>query len=246
MAYADAQVGRVLAALDERGLRGRTLVVVTADHGEGLGDHGEDEHMFFVYDSTLKVPLVLSWPGRLPAGARVSGQFRAIDLMPTVLDLVGVRGPAVTGVSRAAVLQPGGRIRDSESYAESLYAQLHFGYAPLRALRGDGWKLIDAPKPELYRVSEDPGETKNLLDTRAPVASAMRTRLAGYDKDAGTPPELPALDADAASRLAALGYVGAGGSVERANGRHRPQGQDRRAAGLPARHARLARAVPGG
>ena len=213
VAYADAQVGRVLSALDERGLRGGTLVVVTADHGEGLGDHGEDEHMFFVYDSTLKVPFVMSWPGRLPAGARVSGQFRSIDLMPTVLDLVGVRTPAVTGVSRAGVLRAGGRIRDSESYAESLYAQLHFGYAPLRALRGDGWKLIDAPKPELYRVAEDPGETKNLLDARAPVASAMRTKLAGYDRDAGTAPELPALDTDAASRLAALGYVGAGGSV---------------------------------
>jgi len=110
------------------------------------------------------------------------------------------------GVAGGDVLQPGGRIRDSESYAESLYAQLHFGYAPLRALRGDGWKLIDAPKAELYRLPEDPGETKNLLDARAPVANAMRAKLAGYDKGAGAAPELPALDADAASRLAALGY----------------------------------------
>jgi arylsulfatase A-like enzyme/Flp pilus assembly protein TadD len=211
VAYADAEIGRILAWLEASGQRSRTLVVVTADHGEGLGDHGEDEHMFFVYDSTLKVPLVLSWPGRLPAGARVAGQFRSIDLMPTILELAGVASPPVTGVSRAAALRPGGRVRDSESYAESLYAQLHFGYAPLRALRGDGWKLIDAPKAELYRVAEDPGETRNLLDSRGPIAAAMRTKLAGYDREAGKPPELPAVDPDAAARLAALGYVGTAG-----------------------------------
>jgi arylsulfatase A-like enzyme/Tfp pilus assembly protein PilF len=212
VAYADAQVGRILAWLDASGQRGRTLVVATADHGEGLGDHGEDEHMLFVYDSTLKVPLVFSWPGRLPEGARIAGQFRGIDLLPTILELAGVAAPASSGASRAGALRPGGRIRDSESYAESLYAQLHFGFAPLRALRGDGWKLIDAPKAELYRIAEDPGETKNLLEARSSVASAMRTRLAGYDREPGRAPELPAVDADAAARLAALGYVGGGGT----------------------------------
>jgi len=212
VAYADAQMGRLVAWLDSRGLRGRTLVVVTSDHGEGLGDHGEAEHMLLVYDSTLKVPLVLSWPGRLPAGSVVAGQFRAIDLMPTVLDLAGVPSPPTSGASRAAVLAAaGGRIRDSESYAESLYAQMHFGYAPLRALRGDGWKLIDAPRAELYRVAEDPGETRNLLDERAQVASAMRAQLATWDKNASKAPALPELPAGAAERLAALGYVGGGG-----------------------------------
>jgi arylsulfatase A-like enzyme/Flp pilus assembly protein TadD len=215
VAYTDAQLGRLIAWLGEKGLRGRTLVVVTSDHGEGLGDHGEDEHMFFIYDSTLKVPLVLSWPGRLPAGAHVGGQFRSIDLMPTVLELAGVPAPPTSGASRAAELRSGGRIRESESYAESLYAQLHFGYAPLRALRGDGWKLIDAPRAELYRVAEDPGEAHNLLDTRATVATAMRARLATYDRHADRAPELPRLDGDAAERLATLGYVGAGGSAGR-------------------------------
>jgi arylsulfatase A-like enzyme len=214
VAYADAQLGRLIAWLDAQGLRGRSLVVVTSDHGEGLGEHGEDEHMFFVYDSTLKVPLVMSWPGQLPAGVVVDGQFRSIDLMATVLELLGVAPPQTSGSSRAGVLRSGGRIRDSESYAESLYAQLHFGYAPLRALRGDGWKLIDAPRAELYRVADDPGETRNLLETKGTVASAMRTRLATFDPQAGGVPQLPKLDADAAERLAALGYVGGGAPAD--------------------------------
>ena len=210
VAYADAQLGRVLAWLDEKGLRGRTLVVVTSDHGEGLGEHGEDEHMFFVYDSTLHVPLVFSWPGRLPAGARVRGQFRSVDLLATVLDLAGVPAPPTSGASRAAFLRPGGRIPDNESYAESLYGQLHFGYAPLRALRGDGWKLVDVPRPELYRLAEDPHETRNLIDERSTVAAAMRTKLQGFDRQSGSAPELPAVDEAVAERLAALGYVGGG------------------------------------
>src|SRR5260221_672426 len=122
VAYADAQLGRLLAWLDQSGLRGRTFVVVTSDHGEGLGDHGEDEHLFFVYDSTLKVPLLWSGPG-LTAGRRVAGQFRSVDLLPTVLALVGVPAPRTSGVARAEVLRAGGRIPDNESYAEPLYGQ---------------------------------------------------------------------------------------------------------------------------
>jgi arylsulfatase A-like enzyme/Flp pilus assembly protein TadD len=210
VAYADAQLGRVLAWLDGKGLRSRTLVVVTSDHGEGLREHGEDEHMFFVYDSTLRVPLVFSWPGRLPAGARVRGQFRSVDLLATVLDLVGVPASPTSGASRAAFLRPDGRIPANESYAETLYPQLHFGYAPLRALRAEGWKLVDAPRPELYRLAEDPGEKRNLTDARASVATAMRTRLLTYDRGSASVPALPPVDPDAAERLAALGYVGGG------------------------------------
>jgi arylsulfatase A-like enzyme/Flp pilus assembly protein TadD len=215
VAYADAQLGRIVSWLDSRGLRGRTLLVVTSDHGEGLGEHGEDEHMLFVYDSTLRVPLVLSWPGRLPAGARVRGQFRSVDLLPTLLDIAGIPSPPTSGASRAPALQAGGRIPANESYAESLYAQLHFGYAPLRALRGDGWKLIDVPRPELYRISVDPLETRNLVDERSPVASAMRANLRRFDREQDSVPEMPPVDEAAAERLAALGYVGGGPAAGR-------------------------------
>src|SRR5262249_2932816 len=146
VAYADAQLGRLLDFLDTQGLRPRTLVVVTSDHGEGLGDHGEDEHLIFIYDATLHVPLLGSWPGHLPAAARIAGQFRSIDLFPTVLDLLGVAAPRVTGASRAASLRGASRLPDNDSYAETLYGSLHFGYAPLHALRAEGWKYIDAPR----------------------------------------------------------------------------------------------------
>jgi len=207
VAYADSQVGRLLDWLLRSGEASRTLVVVTSDHGEGLGDHGEDEHQLFVYDSTLRVPLVLSWPGRLPAGRRVKGQFRSVDLLPTLLELLGQPAVPTSGESRAGALLGASPIPDSESYAESLFGQLHFGWAPLHALRGQGWKYIDAPHAELYHLREDPGETRNRIDDRGQVASAMRGRLGGFDT-AGAPAAAGSVDPDAAERLAALGYVG--------------------------------------
>ena len=207
VAYADAQLAKLLQWLTRSGEAARTLVVVTSDHGEGLGDHGEDEHLVFLYDTTLRVPLLLSWPGRLPAGARVRGQFRSVDLLPTLLELLGAPARATSGASRATALREGGRIPDNESYAESLYGELHYGWAPLRALRGQGWKYIHAPRAELYDLREDPGETRNRLDDRGQVATAMRQRLLAQDSKP-PPAAAAAIDPDAAERLAALGYVG--------------------------------------
>jgi arylsulfatase A-like enzyme/Tfp pilus assembly protein PilF len=209
VAYADAQLGRLLEWIDRSGLRDSTLVVATSDHGEGLGDHGEDEHMLFVYDSTLRVPLLLRWPGVLPAGARVRGQFRSVDLLPTLLGLLDVPAPPTSGASRAAELKQGSALPVNESYAEALYGQLHFGYAPLHALRADGWKYVDAPRPELYHVRDDSGEARNRLDDRSNVADAMRQRLRSYDPGRA-PAAAAAVDPQAAERLAALGYVGGG------------------------------------
>lgn len=210
VAYADAQLGRLVQWLDGSGRRDRTLLVVTSDHGEGLGEHGEDEHMLFVYDSTLRVPLLLSWPGQLPASSIVMGQFRTVDLLPTLLELLGAAPPATSGASRAAQIRSGGRIPDNESYAESLYGSLHFGWAPLRALRAEGWKYIDAPRAELYRLTDDPGERRNLLEGRGSVAAAIKARLATYDGGGVPAVALPA-DPAAAERLAALGYLGGAG-----------------------------------
>jgi arylsulfatase A-like enzyme/Flp pilus assembly protein TadD len=209
VAYADSQVQRLLEWIDGAGLRESTLVVVTSDHGEGLGEHGENEHGFFVYDTTLRVPLVMRWPGRLSPGSRVGGQFRGVDLLPTLLELLGAPPTPTSGVSRAAALRPGGKFPDNEAYVESLYASLHFGCAPLRGLRAEGWKYIDAPRAELYRLTEDPVEAHNRMGDRGSMAAAMRSRLLARDR--GTvAPSLPAVDASAAERLAALGYVAGG------------------------------------
>ncbi len=209
VAIADAQLKRFVDRYPPSPSR---LVVVTSDHGEGLGDHGEDEHHLFVYDTTLRVPLVLAG-AELSPGKRVRGQFRSIDLLPTLLEFAGVPGPRVTGISRAANLKAGTAIPDNQSYAESLYGALHFGYAPVRALRGEGLKYIDTPRPELYRVATDPGETANLAATRAPLAAAMRTHLRKlHGEDAtGATGGAPA-DPESLERLAALGYVGGAAS----------------------------------
>lgn len=209
VAAADAAVKRLLDAFPSGSDR---LVAVTSDHGEGLGDHGEDEHHLFVYDSTLRVPLILAG-GDLPRGVRIKGQFRSIDLMPTLLDLAGVAPPRVTGASRAANLRSGAVIPDNESYAESLYGSIHFGYAPVRALRAEGLKYIDTPKAELYRVATDPGELANVAAARAPLASAMQKRLRQlHGEDARGPVAAAPVDAATQERLASLGYVGAGAS----------------------------------
>ncbi len=207
VATADAQLKRFLDRYPASATR---LVAVTSDHGEGLGDHGEDEHHLFVYDSTLRVPLVVAGAG-LPAGARLRGQFRSIDLLPTLMDLAGAPPPRVTGVSRARNLRSGAVIPDNQSYAESLYGALHFGYAPVRALRGEGFKYIDTPREELYRVASDPGETQNLADERGPLVAAMRAHLRelhgeAADRAANAAPVDPA----SLERLAALGYVSGG------------------------------------
>jgi arylsulfatase A-like enzyme/Flp pilus assembly protein TadD len=209
VAYADAQLARLLEWLERSGQASRTLVVVTSDHGEGLGDHGEDEHLLFLYDSTLRVPLLLRQPGTLPAGVRVKGQFRSIDLVPSVLELLGLAAPAGSGASRAAELRKGARLPDNASYAESLYGQLHFGWAPLRALRAEGWKFIKAPRAELYDLRDDPRETRNRLDDRGQVARALGEQLAALDRGEARAAQA-AVDPEAAERLAALGYVGGG------------------------------------
>lgn len=209
IATADAELGRLLRALPAGGDR---LVVVTADHGEGLGEHSEDEHHLFVYDSTLRVPLVMAGAD-LPPGRRLRGQFRSIDLMPTLLELAGVKAPAVTGASRAANFRSGALIPDNDSYAETLYGSIHFGYAPVRALRSEGFKFIDTPRVELYRVASDKGEITNLAPARAPLAAAMQKRLrALHGEDARARAAAPKVDAATQERLSSLGYVAGGAS----------------------------------
>jgi choline-sulfatase len=208
IAYTDAVVGRLTAWLRERGQLGRTLLVITADHGESLGDHGEGAHAYFVYGATTHVPLVVRTPwgleGRNPS--RVSGA----DLMPTVLELVGLPPqPDVDGRSLArAVLDPGAALGHL-AYSETYFPRYHFGWQQLRSLRDDRYAYIDAPEPELYDLRADAGETRNVFKANSRVAEDLRLalgRLAGASGQAT--PERQSLDPDTLQRLAALGYVG--------------------------------------
>jgi arylsulfatase A-like enzyme len=208
--YTDDQIGALLAHLEARGLRERTLVMLVADHGEGRGEHGESTHAYFVYESTIRVPLLLWGPAELPAGRRVDGLVRTIDLLPTALDWLGLPVPAdLPGSSLLPRLSGSAPAAEERSaYGESIEFARVFEGMPLRYLRRGDWKYIHAPEPELYRLSEDPHELHNLADRQPERVAALRAELEALVRGAS-----PRADASAAispgerERLSALGYV---------------------------------------
>lgn len=151
IAYMDAQIGRVLGWLRDRGLDDRTIVVAMGDHGEGLGQHREASHGFFVYDSTLRVPLLIRAPYDRLAHRRVPAVVRSEDVLPTVLDLLGQPVPPESkGTSLVPLMTGASADLNLDAYSESYYARYHYGWSELRALRAGRFKLIAAPRPELY------------------------------------------------------------------------------------------------
>ena len=208
IAYTDAVVGRLMAWLRDNGQLERTIVVVTADHGESLGDHGEAAHAYFIYGATTHVPFIVRTPWGLTGrnASRVSG----VDLMPTVLDLVGLPSePGVDGRSVARALFDPQAALGHVAYSETYFPRYHFGWQHLRSLRDDRYAFIDAPEPELYDLTSDPGETKNVFKANSARAEALRVRMEDLTKSGDqAAPERQSLDPDTLQRLAALGYVG--------------------------------------
>ncbi|HSC26173.1 MAG TPA: sulfatase-like hydrolase/transferase [Vicinamibacterales bacterium] len=223
IAFMDAQLGRVIAELESRGLFDRTIVVVVGDHGESLGEHGEGAHGFFLYEGVIRVPLIVRTPFPATRGRRVQELVRTVDVMPTVLDLLGMP-PVHTAVGRSlAGAMVGGLAGDgAEAYSESVYPLNQFGWSDLQALRTGRYKYIDAPRPELYDLENDPAETKNLYDEQRRLAENMRQRLSeihGVATAGAVETATIDVDPDTRARLAALGYIGtfvgaSAGSVE--------------------------------
>lgn len=210
MAFVDQQVGRLIETLRARGALDRTLVAVIADHGESLGEHGEDEHGVFLYEAVLRVPWLMSGPG-LPAGRAIAEQVRAVDLVPTLLEALAL-GPLadLDGRSVVGMLQGRASAGQKEAYAETYYPRLHYGWSELRSIRDDGWKAIDAPLPELYNLRDDPHELRNLYEQYRARGDAMIARAAALEQEltAGRAPETNEPDADTMARLRSLGYLG--------------------------------------
>ncbi|HUU36197.1 MAG TPA: sulfatase-like hydrolase/transferase [Vicinamibacterales bacterium] len=218
VAWTDSVLGRLRTSLEAHDLWSDALVVVTADHGEALGEHDETGHGFFVYETTLRVPFVMRGPG-IAAGTAIGGTVRSIDLMPTVLDLLGLgdKTPALTGSSVSANVSSPGATPATTTYAESLTPLTSYQWSDLRVLREGPWKYILAPRPELYDLANDPGELKNVAAAEPARARALRAALEGHLRaereralnDAAAP---PALSADVLQKLGALGYVSPGGT----------------------------------
>ena len=207
IAYADASLGAFLDRLRGSGALSNTVVVVAADHGESLGDHGERTHGLFAYDATLRVPLIVWAPSRIYP-AVVSNPARLVDVAPTILDLVGA-APLANAEGRT--LRPflaGERpFDDPGSYFEALNANLTRNWAPLRGIVLGGLKLIDLPLPELYDLTADPGEQRNLYAQQRDRARPLEARLDRVTSAVPSAQSRPSIDADAEARLRALGYV---------------------------------------
>jgi arylsulfatase A-like enzyme/Flp pilus assembly protein TadD len=203
VAYTDAMLGRLLDRL--RGARAldRTLVVVTADHGESLGEHGETTHGLFAYDATLGVPLIVSGAGIGPAVVETPAAHA--DILPTIVNLVGVAPPAhVDGLSLAAL-----PAADRPLYFEALEANLTRAWAPLTGVIAGNWKYLELPLPELYDLRADPAEAVNLADRDSVRRDTMRRALAQLTAAPASPAASVAVGEDAAARLRSLGYTAA-------------------------------------
>jgi len=212
IAFADSQIARLVSTLQSRGLYDRTVIVVMGDHGESLGDHGESAHGFFVYNSVTHVPLVIRTPFSGTPHRRIADPVRSIDIMPTVLDLLGTGAPSgISGISLVPLLTGAKSELALDAYSEAMYPLHHYGWSDLHALRSGRYKVIDAPRPELYDIDRDPNETTNLFAERKTLGDRMiaqlRTLEGGFKHVAAS---MPAADVDpeARERLAALGYVG--------------------------------------
>jgi arylsulfatase A-like enzyme/Tfp pilus assembly protein PilF len=213
IAWTDSQVGRLLAALDAAGRLDDTLVAVAGDHGEMLGEHGEITHGFFVYDAAVRIPLILAGPG-IPA-AEVADQVRIVDVLPTVLARLGLPVPeAVQGVDLLP-LAAGERLR-LVAHSESWFPRYHYGWSELQSIQDGRYKLIKAPRRELYDLEADPEEQRNLAEEQADLADRMEGALdqllAEVTGDAAGRGPQP-VDAETAERLQALGYLGGSSSA---------------------------------
>jgi arylsulfatase A-like enzyme/Flp pilus assembly protein TadD len=211
IAFADAQVGRLMTALTRNGLLEKSLVVLASDHGESLGEHGEKTHGFFIYNTTLHVACIIKVPD--VAARVITDEVSLVDVMPTVLQAVRIPIPAsVQGRSLLSLVAGRKAEGASNLYAESYPPLLHFGWNSLRSVQSHGWKYIETTRPELYDTRADPQESKNLFSTHHALAQDMSNRLRAlisrYTPAIGeSAPENAPADPALLRSLRSLGYV---------------------------------------
>ena len=219
IAFADAQVGRILEGLKAAGRDRDTLVVAMADHGESLGDHDEVTHAILIYESTLHIPLILAGPG-VPAGRVVPDRVASVDVLPTVLRLLGAKPPhELTGRDLVPAFE-GQRLEPKGIYSESLFGRLNCRWASLRGWTHGDWKLIQGTEPELYNLTEDPGEKRDRAKDEPERLERMRTALhaaLGRMAPGGDSARTVKISPEQEERLRSLGYAagtGGGGDLD--------------------------------
>jgi arylsulfatase A-like enzyme/Flp pilus assembly protein TadD len=211
IAYADHELGRLITWLKRNQLYERSLIVLLSDHGESLGEHGEKEHGFFIYNSTVHIPLIVKPPGG--SGFRAGHESRPVEtssVAPTLLRLAGMKDGIVGRFSSRALLGDGIDNSDAAAYSETFYPFSSFGWNPLRAFETKRYQYIDAPEPELYDLSTDPEEKHNIFAEQQGVAAVLKDKLQKLEQQNPFTPTQGSsggLSADAQEKLRALGYV---------------------------------------
>ncbi len=203
IAAADAAVGELIQGLKRESVYDDALVVLTSDHGEGLGDHGEDEHGILLYREVLHVPLVVKRPRALGAGTSVERAVGLVDVLPTVTEVAGV--PTPEGVAGRSLFAD--KVAPAAIYSETYYPRIHLGWSELHSLVDDRYHLIAGPRPELYDLRHDPAEKSDLARSASTTAAALLRELGTRRGDFRAPEAVGAAERE---KLQALGYLAGG------------------------------------
>lgn len=221
IAYTDSVFGKLMADLQRLKLSEKTLVILTGDHGESLGEHNERTHSLFIYDATMHVPLLMHFPAEKPA--RIKEAAGHVDIVPTILEALGIKpNSEIQGRSLLPVIH-GRRQKDRSIYAESFFPLLHYGWSPLRSMTTTDYRFIDAPSTELYDRKSDSKDTKNVVQQQGAVVSSLQKELHKL-----APPDSEVVhsqtpDAETAERLKALGYTSSTAKQTAASGKVDPK-----------------------
>ncbi len=213
IAYVDELIGKVLDKLIEKDVLEKTLIVIVGDHGESLGQHKENTHGFFIYDAAISIPLIIHFPSKNLGAKKINARVETVDIMPTLLQILGLPLPSeVQGKSLLPLILDKHLNQERFAYSETYYPRYHFGWSELKSLQNSRYKYIQAPRPELYDIVNDPNELTNIYRQEIRIGKQFEEKLNSLLEKMsaeGIEEKGPQkLDEEAMEKLMALGYVG--------------------------------------
>jgi len=220
IAYADSQLARLIKWLKANRLYARTWIVLLSDHGESLGEHGEQEHGFFIYNSTVHVPLIIKPAGSSHKLLAIATPVESIAVAPTILEMAGITDRIQQQFDSSGLFADENSKLPSAAYSETFYPFSSFGWSPLHGLETDKYHYIEAPRPELYSLVADPAEERNAIADQGAVAAVLRSQLQKRWQAYETSTAGRALDESSTAKLRALGYFAYRAPVSQATLQH--------------------------